>query len=915
MSIDILKDTTLDIDLTDDEGYGSEPAGSSGCSSSHSTVSIDYQMKSQQPKTLTQRSILDFDKKHKLGNEGKERNSKESVSVSDIFKRFKSTKKKEEEIPTKETHILMEHSNEDVLIIDDFEKENDSEIKDQIEQNFGDEIEDSVIVIPSDDFEHISTAKKPTTTAKDILTGKPQSSRSKVGQYKEIIDLGEHTDDDSVSISQKKKEKKVKKSKKVYRDSVPQESLFVNLKYKTRQQKLKELEEKIKKSMNSAKSATELFRSLNKPPSLKVTLNISPEKLKSLPQSSTATELGSNELRQRENEDIATNFFCKGNNHIEGARSYLDLLLYKPTALKHPISKLKEIEVPSLQKDQVHIRPEGELDEIKYRTLSLPPKPARSHSDKELEIFRYSIKSRLAIRKYKYRPLNVTFENIKYFIENRYTDSLKDLGLLPIYDSISEVTLNSNNELLTDFSKPVSSKEILLDQDVVHDIKEWLVKAFETLKKNVKRPCLKKTKKQDEEFNDFIVDQNLTEDDFQLEDEGFFPLLILQGPEGVGKTTAVYTLVKELEGYVYEINSSQARGRKDILTNLKELSTTQLVQSATTQREFKKGVILFEDVDVLFEDDKGFWSVIENILGISRRPIILTCKELNKIPKTILELSVNSTFKLKKQPQVDLKKYLYLISLKYGYDVEDNVLSKLVHENNNDLRKCLLQLQKLFSFQNTKGLIAVSLSQKVIDNTAVHSIEDLQQYDKAMDCYSTADIIVNNTKSLINQNDPYIPEFQTNDPILTDQSLKDPLPFEFDISNEIFTFLPKFLSKGAVESVATIKFRDRNFMKSKLKVAKRFTRNSLISCLSYGYNDDSEYLNFWDKELNSNYTMDISPIIRELARMELGTIKYNQLVTLKSNQEEKMEESDQLLKRKFEADPLSILRIPYSNWK
>lgn len=54
-------------------------------------------------------------------------------------------------------------------------------------------------------------------------------------------------------------------------------------------------------------------------------------------------------------------------------------------------------------------------------------------------------------------------------------------------------------------------------------------------------------------------------EDEETEEEVYSPFLILQGSCGSGKSTAVFTAMNELDGFVHEINTGQNRGRKDIL--------------------------------------------------------------------------------------------------------------------------------------------------------------------------------------------------------------------------------------------------------------------------------------------------------------------------------------------------------------
>ena len=44
--------------------------------------------------------------------------------------------------------------------------------------------------------------------------------------------------------------------------------------------------------------------------------------------------------------------------------------------------------------------------------------------------------------------------------------------------------------------------------------------------------------------------------------------------------------------------------------------------------EMGKTCILLEDVDVLAEEDKGFWSMIQSVISTAKCPIIMTCTSM-----------------------------------------------------------------------------------------------------------------------------------------------------------------------------------------------------------------------------------------------------------------------------------------------
>ncbi|OJD30719.1 p-loop containing nucleoside triphosphate hydrolase protein [Diplodia corticola] len=104
----------------------------------------------------------------------------------------------------------------------------------------------------------------------------------------------------------------------------------------------------------------------------------------------------------------------------------------------------------------------------------------------------------------------------------------------------------------------------------------------------------------------------------------------------------------------------------------------------------KQSLILLEEVDVLFEDDKNFWQTVEHLALNSRRPVIMTCTDerLFHVSKdslhAILRMSPAST---------DLAAdYLLLLAAKEGHLLSRKTVSSLYESKSHDLRATITEL-------------------------------------------------------------------------------------------------------------------------------------------------------------------------------------------------------------------------------
>ncbi|KAF2838150.1 hypothetical protein M501DRAFT_993016 [Patellaria atrata CBS 101060] len=230
-------------------------------------------------------------------------------------------------------------------------------------------------------------------------------------------------------------------------------------------------------------------------------------------------------------------------------------------------------------------------------------------------------------------------------------------------------------------------------------------------------------------------------------------IVLISGPSGCGKTAAVYAVAHELGFEVFEINSNSRRSGKDILDRIGDMTENHLVQKAaqsnlsgevediisevpdTLQMELESGrqakmdsffkftakpqsktkktpctvnadkktvhrtktnpqqkqsLILLEEVDILFEEDKQFWATVVALAANSKRPIIMTCNDEMRVPLDPLSYHAILRFS---PPPVDIAvDYLLLLAANEGHLIKRLPVSELYENKKHDLRASITEL-------------------------------------------------------------------------------------------------------------------------------------------------------------------------------------------------------------------------------
>jgi replication factor C large subunit len=162
---------------------------------------------------------------------------------------------------------------------------------------------------------------------------------------------------------------------------------------------------------------------------------------------------------------------------------------------------------------------------------------------------------------------------------------------------------------------------------------------------------------------------------------------LLYGPVGIGKSLAVYTLARDFDLEIVELNASDFRNKNEI----KRIIGTSSKQASLFG---KKKLIVIDEIDGLSGVDRGSVTAIQTIAKESKFPVIMIGNDIWSSKLSSLRRSAKK-IEFKALNQMSVENYLNVIAKKEGINIENNVIKRIAESSRGDLRAAVQDLETI----------------------------------------------------------------------------------------------------------------------------------------------------------------------------------------------------------------------------
>jgi len=181
------------------------------------------------------------------------------------------------------------------------------------------------------------------------------------------------------------------------------------------------------------------------------------------------------------------------------------------------------------------------------------------------------------------------------------------------------------------------------------------------------------------------------------------PHMIFHGPPGVGKTSVILALARELYGNklykerVLEFNASDDRGIDNVREKFKNYAEAMIGLPDPDYPSPPYKIIILDEADAMTQDAQSALRIIIERNSKNTR-FVLICNYIHNISPQIL--SRCTKFRFNAIDDKSISERLHEISKKEELKINDNVINTIIKFANGDLRKAVMKLQKYSVYEN-----------------------------------------------------------------------------------------------------------------------------------------------------------------------------------------------------------------------
>jgi DNA polymerase III delta prime subunit len=263
----------------------------------------------------------------------------------------------------------------------------------------------------------------------------------------------------------------------------------------------------------------------------------------------------------------------------------------------------------------------------------------------------------------------------------------------------------NGEQLFSETFKPASSDEFIINPTPIGKLKTFLTSWQSSAAARLLTP----------KTNGYDSSDDFVGSDSNVSASTTCNPIVLCGPHSCGKTSSVYALANEMKFNILEVNAGNKRTGKKLLQELLEATQSHQVRNNEDKPESSKkktkskflteqensesadssnrkmSLILIEDADIVFDADFGFVDAINQLVTISKRPVIIMSNSSN-CAHLLRHIQQNSIDFM--SPGCDaMSKWLSIMCLAENVPMDDQVIRRLYLYNQKDVRRTILELQ------------------------------------------------------------------------------------------------------------------------------------------------------------------------------------------------------------------------------